>query len=71
MFQKGDLVKLNFPPNEGSYWRRWNGLDRGDLGIVLEESDNHKWLVHFPAGREEKTQEILGYWLKKIEKVDD
>lgn len=70
MFQKGDLVKLNFPQNQNSWWKRWNGLDRGDLGVVLEEADNHKWLVHFPAGREEKIQAIQGSWLKKVEKVN-
>lgn len=65
MFEKGDLVKLNFPQNESKYWKRWNGLDRGDLGVVLEELDNHKWLVHFPAGREEKTQAIQFWFLAK------
>ena len=72
MFQKGDLVKLNFPPNESSYWKRWNGLDRGDLGVVLEESEDrsYSWVVYFPASREEKIQAVQGSWLKKVEKVD-
>ena len=67
MFQKGDLVKLNFPPN--SWWKRWNGLDRGDLGVVLEEWGD-SCVVYFPASREEKIQAIHGSCLKKVEKVD-
>jgi len=65
MFQKGDLVKLSFPQTEGSYWTRWNGLDRGDLGVVLEESEfpSYSWVVYFPASREEKIQAVQGSWL--------
>jgi len=70
MFQKGDLVKLRFPRHVGSFSGRWRGLFTGDLGVVLGETGNHKWSVYFPAGQEEKTQEMPDYWLKKVEKVN-
>ena len=65
-FLEGDLIQIDYTDKHPGYYSKWEGIQHGDLGIILEEHWGYNFKVFFPFHIKSKIKIVKGYLLYKL-----